>query len=230
MTEDRNGDGDGVLAIWTDIAPELETEFNEWYWREHLPERLAVPGFRQGWRYRATAGAPRYFAWYALDDRAVLASPAYLARLDHPTEWTRRIMPGFRNTTRAVFRRTAMLGRACGAAALTLRFTPRAAERSALDEWLRRALLPALQARAGIVRAQLWEAAPVAAPATREAALRGDGDAGADGALMIEASGLDELEALGGELEAPSSPLARMTAAPPLAARHRLLCGIAANP
>jgi hypothetical protein len=74
----------GILAIWTDIAPEREADFNEWYWREHFPERLSLPGFRRGRRYRAITGTPRYFAWYELDAPEILASPAYLERLDQP--------------------------------------------------------------------------------------------------------------------------------------------------
>jgi hypothetical protein len=120
QSESCAGSG-GILAVWTDIAPELEAEFNEWYWREHLPERLAVPGFRRGRRYRAIAGAPRYFAFYELDAVEILASPAYLDRLDNPTQWTRRIMPGFRNTTRAAFRLADCIGRVTSAAMLTLR-------------------------------------------------------------------------------------------------------------
>ena len=35
----------GLLAVWTDIASEIEAEFNTWYDTEHIPERLSVPGF-----------------------------------------------------------------------------------------------------------------------------------------------------------------------------------------
>jgi hypothetical protein len=37
--------GKGLLAVWADVDPEVEAEFNEWYDKEHVPERLAVPGF-----------------------------------------------------------------------------------------------------------------------------------------------------------------------------------------
>lgn len=30
----------GLLAVWTDIAPEAESEFNEWYNTEHIPQLL----------------------------------------------------------------------------------------------------------------------------------------------------------------------------------------------
>jgi hypothetical protein len=205
----------GILAIWTDIAPEIEAEFNEWYWREHLPERLAVPGFRSGRRYRALAGAPRSFAWYELDAVEILASPAYLERLNHPTEWTKRVMPGFRNTTRAVFRPVARVGSATGAVMLTVRLGPGGKDR------LTSALLSALGREPGIVRAQLWQGAEVAAPATREAALRGSADQGADWAVTVEATDSDALAAATIHLGA--------AAAQGSVATYGFLCGLGAG-
>ena len=35
------------------IAPEREAEFNRWYNEEHVPERLAIPGFRKARRFKA---------------------------------------------------------------------------------------------------------------------------------------------------------------------------------
>jgi hypothetical protein len=125
-----------VLAIWTDIAPEIEADFDEWYRREHMPERLAVPGLRRGRRFRAIDGAPRSFACYDLASVETIVSSAYLERLDHPTTWTKRVMPGFRNTTRAVFRIGASVGQVAGAAALTMRLSPRPEQRVGLGEYL----------------------------------------------------------------------------------------------
>jgi hypothetical protein len=46
--------GTGLFAVWTDIAPEVEAEFNEWYDTEHVPQLLGeVPGFLSGRRYQA---------------------------------------------------------------------------------------------------------------------------------------------------------------------------------
>ena len=33
-----------ILAIWNDIAPESYEHFERWYTREHLEERVGVPG------------------------------------------------------------------------------------------------------------------------------------------------------------------------------------------
>lgn len=53
----------GLLGVWTDIPPVLESAFNAWYNREHMPERiLGVRGFVRGRRYIASEGGPRYLA------------------------------------------------------------------------------------------------------------------------------------------------------------------------
>lgn len=91
----------GLLAVWNDIAAADEPEFDAWYEDEHVPERLAVPGFLAARRYRDAQAPGRYAALYDTASIAVLASPAYLARLADPTPRTRAIMPRFFDMTRA---------------------------------------------------------------------------------------------------------------------------------
>jgi hypothetical protein len=90
----------GALVVWHDVPPGFEGELDAWYQREHLPERLAVPGFRSARRYRGTGGGPGFLALYETDDVGILASPAYLARLADPTPATQAVMPNFRNMVR----------------------------------------------------------------------------------------------------------------------------------
>ena len=71
---DVRADGTGLLVIWTDIAPEYEVEFNEWYDKEHIPQLLSVRGFQTGRRYQAVEGKPKYIAVYQLADENVLKS------------------------------------------------------------------------------------------------------------------------------------------------------------
>ncbi|MCL4801759.1 MAG: hypothetical protein KJ025_19365, partial [Burkholderiales bacterium] len=91
----------GLLAVWNDIAAADEPEFDAWYEEEHVPERLAVPGFLAARRYRDAQTPGRHAALYDTASIAVLASPAYLARLADPTPRTRAIMPRFFDMTRA---------------------------------------------------------------------------------------------------------------------------------
>ena len=84
----------GLLLTMTEPPPEMAEEFNAWYDGEHLPERLAIPGFRSARRWVAdlAPGEGRYLATYELDAEAVLSSPEYLARFQGATPWTRRCL------------------------------------------------------------------------------------------------------------------------------------------
>src|SRR5438093_8132398 len=94
--------GRGIVAIWHDIVLEAQPEFYEWHNREHMPERMDIPGFRRGRRYIAVQGNPQFFCFYEGDDLGVVAGREYLQRLNNPSEWTRRMMPHFRNMSRSV--------------------------------------------------------------------------------------------------------------------------------
>src|SRR5436189_924 len=81
----------GLLAVWTDIAPEVEREFNDWYNTEHIPQLLGVPGFLSGRRYLAVEGEPKYLALYDLNDARIPKSPEWDRARN--SEWTLRIRP-----------------------------------------------------------------------------------------------------------------------------------------
>ena len=84
--------GKGVLAIWNGIKSEAEDDFVAWHVREHIPERVGLPGFLRGRRYVARDGHPKYFNFYETARVDDLSSPAYQARLNAPTEWTRKVV------------------------------------------------------------------------------------------------------------------------------------------
>jgi hypothetical protein len=116
----------GILAIFNNVAPGREAEFEVWFQHEHLQERLAVPGFLLGRRHEAVAGEPRYFNFYVTQSADVLTSAAYLTRLDHPTPLTRVVMSEiFKGMIRTVCRQTLRLGTMRGAVAVTVRFRER---------------------------------------------------------------------------------------------------------
>ena len=79
----------GILAIFNNVAPGREAEFEEWFQHEHLQERLGVPGFLLGRRYEAMRGEPRYFNFYVTRSAEVLYSADYRTRLNNPTPMTR---------------------------------------------------------------------------------------------------------------------------------------------
>jgi hypothetical protein len=90
--------GKAAIAIWCHIDASLRAEHDAWHSGEHLPERLAIPGFLRGRRCRAvneTAGWP-YFILYEVRDASVMTSPAYLERLNNPTPWSQKIFAACR--------------------------------------------------------------------------------------------------------------------------------------
>ena len=51
--------GGGVLLFWHDLALGTDIDdFNRWHNREHIPERVGVPGFLRGRRVLAAPETP----------------------------------------------------------------------------------------------------------------------------------------------------------------------------
>jgi hypothetical protein len=82
----------GFLLVLMHPPPAFEEEFNAWYDTEHVPERVAIPGFESGRRYVCVSGHPRYLAMYDTEAPEVLDSPGYLrVSLDQSSPWTKRV-------------------------------------------------------------------------------------------------------------------------------------------
>jgi hypothetical protein len=149
--------GQGVLAFWHDVVADGDAEFDHWHLREHIPERVAVPGFLRCRRYVTLADPPRYFYFYETESLDTLQSPAYLARLGDPTPWTRRTMVLVRNNTRTACRVVASVGPGLGGVIATLRLGARAGHEEALRAWLTGSALPAALEHPGVVAGHLLE-------------------------------------------------------------------------
>ena len=147
--------GMGVVAIWHDLLPEAKEEYCEWHSREHMPERVGIPGFRRGRRYLAVSGTPEFFTLYEAESPEVLGGQDYLNRLNAPTEWSRRVMPSFRNFSRAICRVVFTNGVGSGGVMLTMRFDIDPARRADALEALTRRILPPLTFGNGIAGAHL---------------------------------------------------------------------------
>jgi len=114
--------GKGVVAIWHGIRPEGRAEFYEWHNREHMPERVGIPGFLRGRRYIAREGSPEFFTLYETATPEVLSGADYLARLNAPTEWTRRATLHFTDASRSLCRVVLSLGPGAGGWLMTWRY------------------------------------------------------------------------------------------------------------
>ena len=116
--------GKGMLLTSMDIDPSDEAEFNRWYDREHLEERVAIPGFLEARRYVAHDGQPKYLSLYSTETFEVLDSPAYRTALANQTAWSKANIARFKNMIRAVARITISRGQGRGAALGIVRLRP----------------------------------------------------------------------------------------------------------
>jgi hypothetical protein len=194
--------GRAAMLLSFDVVPEAIAEHDDWHTHEHLPERLAIPGFIRGSRWVALQGQPRYLVVYEVAELTTLASEAYLSRLNNPTPWTSKIMPGYRGMSRGFCAVTGSFGFGIGHLALMLRFRPQAMAEAQLRTWLVGELLPQLPARAGIGSVHLFEGA-LTPQMTNEQRIRG-ADAGVDWVILVTGYRQDALSQIAdAELGAP---------------------------
>jgi hypothetical protein len=161
--------GKGMLLTSMDIDPSDDVDFNRWYDREHLEERVAIPGFLEARRYIAHQGSPKYLCLYSTETFDVLDSPAYRAKLASQTDWSRKTMARFKNMIRAVARITISRGQGRGAALGIVRLRPMAGGEDKLRTALQQKLDP--EKSDGIISMHLIENDPaLSKPLTDEPA------------------------------------------------------------
>lgn len=150
--------GQGMLITSMDVDAEHEAEYNIWYDREHLAERVAIDGFLEARRWIAEEASPRYFCTYSTAKFEDLGGPAYQRALANQTDWSRQNIARFRNMVRAVGRITGSRGQGRGAALAVARLRPAAGTqdrlRSRVQELLDPGMLP------GIISLHLVESDP----------------------------------------------------------------------
>lgn len=193
--------GMGVVAIWHDLLPQAKDEFYEWHNREHMPERVGISGFRRGRRYVAVSGAPEFFNLYEADSPEVLAGQDYLNRLNAPTEWTKRVVPSFRNVARSICRVAFTSGAGSGGIILTMRFDIDAAHRASAIEALTTRILPPLPFRKGIAGVHLCLAdEAISKVETAEKKARADTTRVPTWIVLIEGNAVADVRAAGDAL------------------------------
>ena len=200
--------GKGMLLTSMDIDEAHEAEFNRWYDREHLEERVAIEGFIEARRYvaletsytinsaRVSAGGavseysftpqqalPKYLSLYSTESIETLNSPAYKSRLANPTEWSTTTMARFRNMIRAVARITLSRGNGRGAALGAIRLRPAKESQESLRSFLGDALDP--RALDGIISMHLIENDPALSAPT--AGIPSANAGGSDWFVLIDA-------------------------------------------
>ena len=116
--------GKGMLITSMDVDPDEEDDFNLWYDREHLAERVAIPGFLEARRWIADKAETKYFCTYSTETFEALSSPAYKQVLANQTDWSKKHISSFRNPGRALGRVTVSRGQGRGAALGVVRLRP----------------------------------------------------------------------------------------------------------
>lgn len=141
--------GTGMLMTFTEVAPEDEAEFNEWYNREHIDERVWMPGFHRARRYVAVDPDARvkYFASYETGKVADLADPDYMARLAEQSPWSQKVMAGFTKFDRLTANISIDKTHGFSGWLATTRFFPDGAAMEKLRGALESEIIPELSAR-----------------------------------------------------------------------------------
>ncbi|KVG55986.1 DUF4286 family protein [Burkholderia territorii] len=171
----------GQLCVWTDIDPAHEADFNAWYDREHMQERVAIPGFTHARRFRATDGGPRkYLALYVTHTLDVFRGDAYRRAFTQQTAWSLANFERMTGTQRRVGELTIEAGDGEGTHLALFVLPPERIDVPHLRE-----RFDAVLSEAGIHAARLFRTAPeLSAPIGADAGAR----AAADALVLIEGS------------------------------------------
>jgi hypothetical protein len=217
--------GHAAMLLSFDVVDAAIADHDDWHTREHLAERLSIPGFRRGTRWvhddeGDKRAAPRYFVVYEVDSLATLTSEPYLRRLNHPSAWTQRVMPHYRGMSRGFCAIAGSVGIGLGQVGLRLVFTvPPDGDVAPLRRWLVDELLPPLPAIPGLCSAHVFEPAATP-PMTNEQRIRG-ADAAPGWTLFVTGYRAEALKALAREALAPPR-LAAQGLLEPAAALYRI--------
>jgi hypothetical protein len=194
--------GHGFMAIWSDVAPGDFEFYHRWLLGEHFPERVGVPGFIAARVFRRCAGPDfQFFIIYETESPEVLASPAYLARLNTPTPMTQAVMPKLKNFVRGAGRVVQSSGLCGGGAAKVMRFEQ---PHALLDDAnVRNVLFNEIGALDRVLAIRLFEVDTAATTIqTAEKKIRTSKEEIYSQLLVIEAVDLEAFEAVSGRLNA----------------------------
>lgn len=132
----------GFVALWHNVPPEIDEEYNLVHTREHVPDFVANAagrgGIDFGRRYGDGEGQlPRYFMFYPARDMSAFARLAEKPWAEHPggsSDWFNSIINQYRDSWRNNCRSLGEAGGGSGGAALSLimKLTPQAARGGAL--------------------------------------------------------------------------------------------------
>ncbi|MCF7769273.1 DUF4286 family protein [Achromobacter pulmonis] len=92
----------GMLFVACDVDPAFETDFNRWYDREHVEERVRIPGFLSGARYVSLSGGRKYLGLYRTQSLGAFTSADYRTAFERQTPWSVTNLDRMRDPMRRV--------------------------------------------------------------------------------------------------------------------------------
>lgn len=110
----------GLLFVATDVDPADEPDFNRWYDREHVEERVRIPGFLSGARYVSVQGGRKYLGLYRTQSLGAFTTAAYRAAFERQTAWSVANLDRMRDPMRRVCAVEAVTGAGSGSQLVVL--------------------------------------------------------------------------------------------------------------
>ncbi|MFM9921814.1 hypothetical protein VLK31_02380 [Variovorax sp. H27-G14] len=110
----------GLLFVACDVAPADDADFNRWYDREHVEERVRIPGFLSGARYSSLEGGRKYLGLYRTESLDVFGTAGYRAAFEKQTPWSIANLDRMRQPMRRVCAVRAVTGFGSGSHAVVL--------------------------------------------------------------------------------------------------------------
>lgn len=95
--------GSCFLIAALDYSGDDSDGFDRWYVEEHIPERLACPGFVSAARLRNESDSPGYITIYEISSPAALQTEEYLALKVSPSARTTEMLGNSRVSIRQVY-------------------------------------------------------------------------------------------------------------------------------
>ena len=165
--------GRAFVALWSGLLQGYERELDRWHTIEHMPERLGIPGFLRGRRYINTKASDHtMFILYEVAHIETFRSPGFLARLNDPTEWSKKVQPALLNFVRAPCQTLISLGEGVGGALAAVRVSGEIDDKVEAGQKLASAT-PAIARLHGVTAVHIGQLEPDSAVAeTAEARLR----------------------------------------------------------
>ncbi len=150
-----------VLFIFANVTTADESNFNRWYDREHLSDRIEIPGFTSARRYEGIGDTRwKYLALYEATELQVFTSPIYKERLASQSPWSTQVLPLFVDPQRTIAQEISRCGVGFGCYISIFAFRPDKGAQNELAETFSTLASAAIEADDHLLRMRLLSGDP----------------------------------------------------------------------